>query len=62
MQIIEDGQSSTEASMSHTFAVGEKLFTIIDTPGIVAFDKEEQDGENLESILSHLSRVHLYPS
>ena len=56
MEIIEDGQSATEEPKIHTFAVGEKRFTIIDTPGIVNFDQEEQDREDLESILGHLSQ------
>ena len=38
----------------HTFAVGEKVFTIIDTPGIGVSDEEEQERESFESILSHL--------
>ena len=56
MEIIKDGQSSTEEPNTHTFAVGDKLFTIIDTPGIVDFDQEEKDREDSESILSHLSQ------
>ena len=56
MEIVEDGPSAAQEPTTHTFAVGEKLLTIIDTPGIVVFDKEEQDRENFESILSHLSQ------
>ena len=54
MEIIEDGQSAGQEPTTHTFAVGEKIFTIIDTPGIGVFEEEEQDSENCESILSHL--------
>ena len=53
MEIIEDCQSEP---MTHTFAVGKKLFTIIDTPGIIDFDRDEQDRDSFGSILSHLSQ------
>ena len=56
MEIIEDGPSAAQEPTTHTFAVGEKLLNIIDTPGIVVFDKEEPDRENFESILNHLSQ------
>ena len=54
MEVIEDGQSAAEEPTTHTFAVGEKVFTIIDTPGIGVSDEEEQERESFESILSQL--------
>ena len=56
MEIIEDGQSVVQEHTTHTFPVGEKIFTIIDTPGIGVVDEEEQDRGIFKSILSHHSQ------
>ena len=51
------GMSCTQKPTTYSFTVGDKVINLIDTPGIGDTRGQDQDKQNFEKILHHLSHI-----
>ncbi|CAF1351635.1 unnamed protein product, partial [Didymodactylos carnosus] len=55
-EVNKPGQSATQVCRTYSFPIADRTLRIIDTPGVGDTRGLQQDGHNLEHIISHLSR------
>ena len=54
----ESGRTGTQSPKTYSFPINDTVVQIIDTPGVGDIRGHEQDRDNLQSILIHLSNFH----